>query len=71
MMKDGTWAGNMELQAASLVTSRNICIHMVISNASLPSDFLFMDGKNNALTIYITVTICVSLVCPSMLFIFC
>ena len=31
MMKDGTWAGNMELQAGSLVTGRNICIHMVIN----------------------------------------
>ena len=70
MMKDGTWAGNMELQAGSLVTSRNICIHMVLCNASVASDFLFMDGKNNALTIYIAVTIRVSLVCPSMLFIF-
>ncbi|KAL2906300.1 OTU domain-containing protein 3 [Bienertia sinuspersici] len=27
MEKDGTWAGNMELQAASLVTHSNICIH--------------------------------------------
>ncbi|XP_058227730.1 OVARIAN TUMOR DOMAIN-containing deubiquitinating enzyme 7 isoform X2 [Rhododendron vialii] len=27
MEKDGTWAGNMELQAASLVTRTNICIH--------------------------------------------
>ncbi|XWS29806.1 hypothetical protein CRYUN_Cryun24cG0061900 [Craigia yunnanensis] len=27
MEKDGTWAGHMELQAASLVTRRNICIH--------------------------------------------
>jgi hypothetical protein len=39
MMKDGTWAGNMELQAGSLVTNRNICIHMVIFSASLPSDY--------------------------------
>lgn len=29
MEKDGTWAGNMELQAASLVTRTNICIHRV------------------------------------------
>jgi OTU domain-containing protein 3 len=29
MLKDGTWAGHMELQAASLLTRRNICIHMV------------------------------------------
>ncbi|XP_024977814.1 OTU domain-containing protein 3 isoform X2 [Cynara cardunculus var. scolymus] len=27
MGKDGTWAGHMELQAASLVTHSNICIH--------------------------------------------
>lgn len=27
MEKDGTWAGHMELQAASLVTHCNICIH--------------------------------------------
>ncbi|KAL0395816.1 UNVERIFIED_CONTAM: OVARIAN TUMOR DOMAIN-containing deubiquitinating enzyme 7 [Sesamum calycinum] len=27
MGEDGTWAGNMELQAASLVTRSNICIH--------------------------------------------
>ncbi|XP_078443473.1 SEC-C motif-containing protein / OTU-like cysteine protease family protein isoform X2 [Wolffia australiana] len=27
MREDGTWAGNMELQAASLVTRSNICIH--------------------------------------------
>ncbi|XP_058081807.1 OVARIAN TUMOR DOMAIN-containing deubiquitinating enzyme 7 isoform X4 [Magnolia sinica] len=31
MEKDGTWAGNMELQAASLVTRSNICIHRVMS----------------------------------------
>lgn len=30
MEKDGTWAGHMELQAASLVTRSNICIHQVI-----------------------------------------
>ena len=29
MEKDGTWAGHMELQAASLVTHTNICIHRV------------------------------------------
>ncbi|XP_074304438.1 OVARIAN TUMOR DOMAIN-containing deubiquitinating enzyme 7 isoform X2 [Silene latifolia] len=28
MEKDGTWAGHMELQAASLVTRNNICIHL-------------------------------------------
>ncbi|KAL6651832.1 hypothetical protein ACP70R_010757 [Stipagrostis hirtigluma subsp. patula] len=31
MLKDGTWAGHMELQAASLLTRRNICIHMLNS----------------------------------------
>ncbi|KAK9678517.1 hypothetical protein RND81_11G217000 [Saponaria officinalis] len=31
MEKDGTWAGNMELQAASLVTRNNICIHLHMS----------------------------------------
>lgn len=31
MGKDGTWAGNMELQAASLVTHSNICIHLKMS----------------------------------------
>ncbi|KAF6143966.1 hypothetical protein GIB67_017574 [Kingdonia uniflora] len=31
MEKDGTWAGNMELQAASLVTHSNICIHRILS----------------------------------------
>ena len=29
MEKDGTWAGHMELQAASLVTNSNICVHRV------------------------------------------
>lgn len=29
MEKDGTWAGHMELQAASLVSRFNICIHRV------------------------------------------
>jgi len=29
MEKDGRWAGHMELQAASLVTHNNICIHRV------------------------------------------
>lgn len=32
MGNDGTWAGHMELQAASLVTHSNICIHRVSSN---------------------------------------
>ncbi|XP_010270437.1 PREDICTED: OTU domain-containing protein 3 isoform X3 [Nelumbo nucifera] len=31
MEKDGTWAGHMELQAASLVTRSNICIHQLMS----------------------------------------
>ncbi|CAL9116782.1 OVARIAN TUMOR DOMAIN-containing deubiquitinating enzyme 7-like isoform X2 [Musa acuminata AAA Group] len=31
MEKDGSWAGHMELQAASLVTKRNICIHRLKS----------------------------------------
>ncbi|XP_072993067.1 OVARIAN TUMOR DOMAIN-containing deubiquitinating enzyme 7 isoform X4 [Typha latifolia] len=31
MEKDGTWAGHMELQAASLVAKRNICIHRLNS----------------------------------------
>ncbi|PIA56552.1 hypothetical protein AQUCO_00700712v1 [Aquilegia coerulea] len=30
MAEDGTWAGNMELQAASLVTRSNICIHRIM-----------------------------------------
>lgn len=29
MGEDSTWAGHMELQAASLVTRCNICIHRV------------------------------------------
>lgn len=31
MEKDGTWAGHMELQAASLVARTNICIHRSMS----------------------------------------
>ncbi|XP_031386810.1 OVARIAN TUMOR DOMAIN-containing deubiquitinating enzyme 7 isoform X2 [Punica granatum] len=31
MENDGTWAGHMELQAASLVTRSNICIHRSMS----------------------------------------
>ncbi|XP_057981614.1 OVARIAN TUMOR DOMAIN-containing deubiquitinating enzyme 7 isoform X2 [Malania oleifera] len=31
MEKDGTWAGHMELQAASLVTHSNICVHRNMS----------------------------------------
>ncbi|VFR00027.1 unnamed protein product [Cuscuta campestris] len=30
MEKDGTWAGHMELPAASLVTNSNICIHQFL-----------------------------------------
>ncbi|KAL5713996.1 ubiquitinyl hydrolase 1 [Ranunculus cassubicifolius] len=30
MAEDGTWAGHMELQAASLVTRSNICIHRIM-----------------------------------------
>jgi hypothetical protein len=30
MRDDGTWAGHMELQATSLVTYHNICIHQVL-----------------------------------------
>ncbi len=29
MREDGTWAGHLELQATSLVTGCNICIHQV------------------------------------------
>uniref|UniRef100_A0A803KS94 OTU domain-containing protein n=1 Tax=Chenopodium quinoa TaxID=63459 RepID=A0A803KS94_CHEQI len=32
MGKDGTWAGHMELQAATLVTHTNICIHRADDN---------------------------------------
>ncbi|CAH2052977.1 unnamed protein product, partial [Thlaspi arvense] len=28
---DGTWAGNMELQAVSFVTHSNICFHKIMS----------------------------------------
>ncbi|KAG8066639.1 hypothetical protein GUJ93_ZPchr0004g39367 [Zizania palustris] len=31
MQKNGTWAGHMELHAASLLTGRNICIHTLNS----------------------------------------
>lgn len=34
MLEDGTWAGHMELQAASILKRKNICIHMVIFNTS-------------------------------------
>ena len=31
MKESGTWAGHMEIQVASLVTSTNICIHRLRS----------------------------------------
>ncbi|KAF2936448.1 hypothetical protein DAI22_04g303500 [Oryza sativa Japonica Group] len=31
MLEDGTWAGHMELQAASILKRKNICIHMLNS----------------------------------------
>ncbi|CAM0902391.1 unnamed protein product [Alopecurus aequalis] len=46
MMKDGTWAGNMELQAASLVTSRNICIHMLNSPRWYINNFSGHEASN-------------------------
>uniref|UniRef100_A0ACD5YZX2 Uncharacterized protein n=1 Tax=Avena sativa TaxID=4498 RepID=A0ACD5YZX2_AVESA len=46
MMKDGTWAGNMELQAASLVTSRNICIHMLNSPRWYINNFSGREASN-------------------------
>jgi OTU domain-containing protein 3 len=30
MRDDGNWAGHMELQATSLVTHHNVCIHQVL-----------------------------------------
>jgi OTU domain-containing protein 3 len=35
MREDGTWAGHMELQATSLVTGCNICIHQVKASHAL------------------------------------
>ncbi|PNT62103.1 hypothetical protein BRADI_5g25650v3 [Brachypodium distachyon] len=46
MMKDGTWAGNMELQAASLVTRRNICIHMLNSPRWYINNFSGREATN-------------------------
>jgi OTU domain-containing protein 3 len=44
MDDDGTWAGNMELQAASLVTRSNICIHrVIITMPLLIICFVFID----------------------------
>ncbi|XP_020100171.1 OTU domain-containing protein 3 isoform X1 [Ananas comosus] len=45
MEKDGTWAGNMELQAASLVTRRNICIHRLNSPRWYINNFSGRDGS--------------------------
>ncbi|XP_057838605.1 OVARIAN TUMOR DOMAIN-containing deubiquitinating enzyme 7 isoform X2 [Cryptomeria japonica] len=39
MLEDGTWAGHMELQAASLVTQTNICIHRVFTSSTCFSLF--------------------------------
>ncbi|XP_078173987.1 SEC-C motif-containing protein / OTU-like cysteine protease family protein isoform X1 [Carex rostrata] len=39
MEEDGTWAGHMELQAASLVTRTNICIHQLNSPRWYISNF--------------------------------
>ncbi|XP_039155113.1 OVARIAN TUMOR DOMAIN-containing deubiquitinating enzyme 7-like isoform X2 [Eucalyptus grandis] len=39
MDNDGTWAGHMELQAASLVTRSNICIHQNMSPRWYISNF--------------------------------
>lgn len=46
MDEDGTWAGHMELQAASLVTHCNICIHRVDFFSLLwsPSVFYYLHG---------------------------
>ncbi|KAI7732254.1 hypothetical protein M8C21_028411 [Ambrosia artemisiifolia] len=45
MEKDGTWAGNMELQAASLVTHSNICIHQKSSTRWYIKNFSDFDAK--------------------------
>ncbi|XP_076936487.1 OVARIAN TUMOR DOMAIN-containing deubiquitinating enzyme 7-like isoform X2 [Bidens hawaiensis] len=45
MEKDGTWAGNMELQAASLVTHSNICIHRKSSSRWYIKNFSDFDAK--------------------------
>ncbi|XP_062184205.1 OVARIAN TUMOR DOMAIN-containing deubiquitinating enzyme 7 isoform X2 [Phragmites australis] len=46
MLKDGTWAGHMELQAASLVTRRNICIHMLNSPRWYINNFSGREATN-------------------------
>ncbi|ONM12339.1 SEC-C motif-containing protein / OTU-like cysteine protease family protein [Zea mays] len=46
MLKDGTWAGHMELQAASLLTRRNICIHMLNSPRWYINNFSGREATN-------------------------
>ncbi|KAJ1273405.1 hypothetical protein BS78_06G277900 [Paspalum vaginatum] len=46
MLKDGTWAGHMELQAASLLTRRNICIHMLNSPRWYINNFSGRESTN-------------------------
>ncbi|XP_039775358.1 OVARIAN TUMOR DOMAIN-containing deubiquitinating enzyme 7-like isoform X3 [Panicum virgatum] len=46
MLKDGTWAGHMELQAASLLTRRNICIHMLNSPRWYINNFSGREAAN-------------------------
>ncbi|KAG6421672.1 hypothetical protein SASPL_118229 [Salvia splendens] len=50
MGEDGTWAGHMELQAASLVTHSNICIHRNMS----PRWYIQNFGKHEALMIHLS-----------------
>ncbi|KAL8234128.1 hypothetical protein R6Q59_020228 [Mikania micrantha] len=45
MEKDGIWAGNMELQAASLVTHSNICIHRKSSSRWYIKNFSDFDAR--------------------------
>ncbi|KAF8660377.1 hypothetical protein HU200_057959 [Digitaria exilis] len=46
MLKDGTWAGHMELQAASLLTRKNICIHMLNSPRWYINNFSGREATN-------------------------
>ncbi|OEL32731.1 OTU domain-containing protein 3 [Dichanthelium oligosanthes] len=46
MLKDGTWAGHMELQAASLLTRKNICIHMLNSPRWYINNFSGCEATN-------------------------
>jgi len=46
MLKDGTWAGHMELQAASLLTRRNMCIHMLNSPRWYINNFSGREAAN-------------------------